>query len=530
MTAPVGGDPAVEPGPLAADPSVPREDNSVRTSGVLQRAQITLFGSAIGGVLAIVNEIICARYLGVNTYGLYAFALVLARIAEVISAVGLPVATLHFVSVYRDQKLPRKVLGVILSSLLPPFLIGGAFMLVLWSVAPVLANAIFDNANVVPYIRAMAVAVPFMGLSEVLGVITRGFGHAVYYVVIRSLVPPVVFFCALSVLTISKGDPHLIPAGFALGMMAAVVVGVAAVLKVGGLGLFRLRPELPLRTLYGYSFPVLLNTLMYLVVVCTPILLLGVMQGDKEVGIYRACLQIVIPFDMVLIAFNAAVGHLYPVLERNNRREELALLVRRITLWMSSLALAMLLGVALNRHDLMGLMGPDFVAGANTLAVLALGHALLCCIGSAGYLLVMSGRQRYETTNAIYGAALAIVLNYLLIPPFGTLGAAGATALSCLLVCVMRVYQVKRLMDINVVRMSLGRIAALSMATALAVLLASDYLPIGEGGGIASFILRNALMVMLFASLYWHFGLDLSDRQMVSKALREHRSRAKASR
>jgi O-antigen/teichoic acid export membrane protein len=209
----------------------------------------------------------------------------------------------------------------------------------------------FDNAKAVPYIQAMAVAIPFMGLSEVLGVITRGFGHAVYYVLIRSLVPPLVFLCALLMITIDSVDPRWIPAGFATAMMVAVGVGVAAVRKVGGVRLFRLRPEVRPRELYGYSFPVLLNTLMYLVVVCTPILLPGVMQGDKDVGIYRACMQLVI----------------------------------------------------------------------------------------------------------------------------------------------------------------------------------SDYLPIGEGGGIGNFVLRNGLMVGLFAGLYWFVGLDAAARESVSKALRDFRLRATAS-
>lgn len=517
------GDP--QPASALAPSFAHKEHQSTRAGDVLRRARITLLGSGIGGVLAIVNEVICARYLGLNTYGLYAFALVLARIAEVIAAIGLPVATLHFVSVYRDQNQPRRVLGTILASLLPPFLIGGCFTALLWFFAPALAVSIFDNTKAVPYIRALAVAIPFMGLSEVLGVITRGFGHAIYYVVIRSLVPPLVFLVMLLMITVYQYDARWIPAAFSLAMMVACGVGVAAVIKVGGHHLFRQRPQPSYRELYGYSFPVLLNSLMYLVVACTPILLLGVMHSDKEIGIYRASMQIVIPFDMVLIAFNAAVGHLYPVLERNNRREELVKLVERITLWMSSLAFAMVLAVAVNRHDLMRLMGPEFVAGANTLALLALGHALLCCIGSAGYLLVMSGRQQYETTNAVYAAAAAIVLNVMLIPSYGSIGAAGATALACLLVSVLRVYQVKRLMDIRIVRPSLVRIGVLTLATGLAMLLASNYLPIGDGSGIVALVLRNALLAVLFASLYWFFGLDQRNRAVVLQAVHNYHRR-----
>lgn len=528
MTLPVGGEAHSrdsKPPPATLDEGIDQQ-HPARSGGVLQRAQITLFGSGLGGILAVVNEIVCARYLGVGSYGLYAFALVLARIAEAIATIGLPVATLHFISIYRDRKQPRLVLGTILASLLPPLLIGGTFTVLLLAFAPTLAQKVFGNARAVPFIQAMALAIPFMGLSEVLGVITRGFGHAAYYVVVRSLVPPVVFFGSLLLITSHAFDPHWVPAAFCLASVTAALTGIAAVLKVGGGELFRLKPQLPLRELYGYSFPVLLNILMYLVVACTPILLLSAMQSDTEVGIFRACMQLVIPFDMVVIAFNAAVGHLYPVLEHNNRRQELAALVERITRWMSTLALAMVLVIALNRHDLMRMMGPEFVAGANTLAVLALGHAVLCCVGSAGYLLVMSGRQRFETINAVLAAAFCVILNLSLIPSFGSLGAAVATALACLLVSVLRIFQVKRLMAIQVLRPSLLRIIALASFTAVAVFTVARYLPVGDGSGIPGLIMRNALIAALFIALYWFFGLDHKDRHAVVDAWHNYRRRS----
>lgn len=492
---------------------------------VLRRANITLIGSAAGGVLAIVNEVLCARYLGVNTYGLYALALIIARVSESVSSLGLPVGALHHVSIWRDRKQPRLLLGTIWASLLPPLLIGLLFAALLWALAPALARDVFDNPRAAPFIRVMALAIPFMGLSEVMGVITRGFGHAGYYVLVRNVVPPVVFMVLLLSITSLRAEPAWVGGAFGAAYLVAALTGMVCLVKVGGRALFRERPQFPFRALYAYSAPVLLNNMLYLVIACAPILMLGVLQTDREVGIFRACMQIVIPFDMFVMAFNAAVGHLYPVLHSNGRRDELAALVERTTRWMSLPALGLLLVITLDRHDLLGLMGPDFVSGGQALLVLAFGHAILCATGSAGFLLVMSGRQVYETLNAAVAAALCVALGLALIGTQGAVGAAFATTMACLLISVLRVVQVRRLMDIRIVGRPLAVILALAGATAVAISVASAYLPVGEGRGIPGLLVRVALVTALFATLYWFFGLDRDDRRAVRGLLRDRLSR-----
>ncbi len=512
---------AIQPGLAAPRTASNPEPPRVRLGGVLRGAHITLFGSGLGGILAIINEIICARYLGVGTYGLYAFALIVARVAEGISTLGMPVGALHFLAIHRDQNQPKLVLGTVIAALLPPLVLGCAFSGALWALAPSLASAVFGDAAAAPYIRAMALAIPFMGLSEVLGVVTRGFGHSAYYVVVRSLVPPTVFLLSLVFITNRHAEPNWIPGAFFLAYAFATCAGVLAVRRVGGAALFRLRPTLPFKALYGYSLPVLMNQLLYLVVACTPILLLGAMQSDKDVGIYRACMQLVIPFDMVVIAFNAAAGNHYAVLEHTQKRAELAALVERITGFMAPLAMAWLLVLVLNRHELLLLMGRDFVSGALTLAVLALGHAALCSVGTAGYLLVMSGRQRYETFNAAIAAIACLVLNVVLIRWFSSLGAAMATAITCFLISALRILQVRRLTGIKILRPSLLRVMVIALAAAGCVAAAASLLTDSARAGWWGIAGLNALLVVVSGAMYWYLGInDSSRRSLLARAKR----------
>lgn len=506
-------DAAIQPGLKSPRPADNPEAPRVRLGGVLRGAHITLFGSGLGGILAIVNEIICARYLGVGTYGLYAFALIVARIAEGIATLGMPVGALHFLAIHREQNQPQLVWGTVIAAVLPPLVIGCLFSATLWTLAPWLASSVFGDVAAAPYIRALALAIPFMGLSEVLGVVTRGFGHSAYYVVVRSLVPPTVFLLSLLFIANRHAEPAWIPWAFFLAYVLATCAGVLAVRRVGGAALFRLRPTLPFKALYGYSMPVLMNQLLYLVVACTPILLLGAMQSDKDVGIFRACMQLVIPFDMVVIAFNAAAGNHYAVLEHTHKRAELAALVERITGFMAPLAMAWLLVLVLNRHEFLLLMGRDFVSGALTLAVLALGHATLCTVGTAGYLLVMSGRQRYETFNAAVAAVACVVLNVVLIRWFSSLGAAIATAVACLLVSALRILQVRRLTGIKILQPSLLRVLAIALVAGGIVAAVSSLLSETARAGLWGVAGLNALLAVVAGAMYWRVGMNESSRR-----------------
>jgi len=204
----------------------------------------------------------------------------------------------------------------------------------------------------------------------------------------------------------------------------------------------------------------------------------------------------------------------------------LAALVERITGFMAPLAMAWLLILVLNRHELLLLMGRDFVSGALTLAVLALGHATLCTVGTAGYLLVMSGRQRYETFNAAVAAIACLVLNVVLIRWFSGLGAAMATAITCLLVSALRILQVWRLTGIKILQPSLLRVLAIALVASGCVAAVSSLLTDAARAGMWGIAGLNALLAVVAGAMYWCVGLDGASRKSLQARLQQWRAGA----
>lgn len=71
--------------------------------------------------------------------------------------------------------------------------------------------------------------------------------------------------------------------------------------------------------------------------------------------------------------------------------------------------------------------GKDFIQGNLALRILLVGQVVNILSGLNGIFLNMNGEHRFVRNVIIIAAVLNIVLNYLLIPRFGLIGAASAT-------------------------------------------------------------------------------------------------------
>jgi len=101
------------------------------------------------------------------------------------------------------------------------------------------------------------------------------------------------------------------------------------------------------------------------------------------------------------------------------------------------------------RPDLgLSLFGDEFVPAAGTLMVLTLGHFVNAATGPVGNLLMLTGYEKMMRNNIAGCSLLNIALNIFLIPKFGILGAAGATAFSLATMNVVSIILVYRYIGI----------------------------------------------------------------------------------
>lgn len=476
------------------------------STGIVRRGGITLAGAALGALLVFGNEIQVARFLGVPSYGLYALALVVARVAETVALFGLRAAVMHFLPVQREEGALGASLGTIIAAVALPLVLGCALSALLWFSADWMARVLLDAPAVAPFLRLFALPVPLMALTEVLGVITRGFGRAEYYVLIRNLTPPACFAALLAVVNALDAPPAAVAWAFGVSQAVAALTGMTVVGWLIGRHDGWRRPTFAARRLYAYAFPIMLNTLLYVVMGATDILMLGHMRGPEEAGVLRACLQLRPAFDMAMVAFNAGAVHLYPVQHRAGDHAALAASYRTVLRAVGGVSAGLCMLVMLSRHDVLALLGPAFVTGADAMAWLLAGLLVQGCLGSAGMLLVVVGHQREETLAAALGMATNVLLNLWLIPRLGLTGAALAAGASLVVMNLVRVRFVRA--TLGLATWDRAVLGAIVLATVIGAVTAALMAAVGlaDGAGLWAMIARSALALALFVGAAWLFA------------------------
>jgi O-antigen/teichoic acid export membrane protein len=187
-------------------------------------------------------------------------------------------------------------------------------------------------------------------------------------------------------------------------------------------------------------------------------------------------------------------------------------LFRTVTKWLCYSALIIFACIAIFRIELLRLFGKGFTAGATALLILAGGYLANAVTGPTGVLLTMAGKQKWELANTISMVTFNFLLNLVLIPTMGLIGAAIATAVSIATINGLKLVQVYMLFGLRAHNLKyLKGVFAIGGAGLIGYLARSWLTDVGYSpftilplGGIA-FLITATLG-------FWMVGLDHEDK------------------
>lgn len=410
-----------------------------------------LGSSAVQGVhlvARVLTAVVLARFLGAEGFGIYALVMAIIRVVQVPAHSGLSKVGMRFTAAYGAQERWDAMRGLWRRLTQWTFVYGIAAITGTLGLALALGYYRQDYTFSV----TLAIAAPLLlvlPLAIFHGALTRGLQHAVQGQMPEFVVRPVAFL-VLVVLAAWFAKPEQLTPQQA--MLLQLLAGALAV-AVAAYWLRKVRPArmLAARARYESSqwfkaiVPLSLTGGMMIINNETDILMLGALAEPRDVGIYRVAAQ---GANMVVFFLTAMNLVLAPQISKLYTQGQHGALQRMLT-WSTRIIFFGALGVALvfwliGRQILGWVFGPEFVAGYAALAILCVGQLVNAGCGPVGAILNMTGFERDTTLGAGAGAIVNIGLNAALIPFFGMLGAATATAVSLLLWNGILVYRVYR--------------------------------------------------------------------------------------
>lgn len=381
--------------------------------------------------LSLLMAVVLARSLGAEGYGVYAYVMALVTLLALPAQAGLPTLVVRETSKAEASHHWGLMRGLWRWSSRVAITLSLILMIIAWAIAWLVSDH-FPPEYINTFYYSLAL-VPLVALGNLRGAALRGLRKVVQGQLPETILRPGLFVLMV-VVAYGIFSQDLTP----VLAMALHVLAASLAFLVGAWLLFRARP-LPLsnspQTEYQTSawvrtiLPLALISGISLINAQADILMLGLFRNAEEVGVYRVAASAVALIGFGMTAITSVVAPHFARLYAQADMSSLQHVVSRSAQAMLLLALPVFLAFTLTGKPLLTLIfGAEFSAAYLPLAILAMGNLISVAMGSVGALLNMSGHERDTARGTMIAAVANIALNALLIPCWGAIGAATATA------------------------------------------------------------------------------------------------------
>ena len=377
-----------------------------------------------GAVLSFLVTFAIARISGATVTGYYAMALVTVNMVATVGIIGLDLILVRVVA--GELRMGRRDLAWAGLRDVTRLVASFSFLLsvLVFFLADYASEVGVDNATM----RAIAPAILANTLLRIAVVSLRADGSILFSQFLDSA-HNITLVLVLGLYILASGTDFISAA--TLAMFYTGVMYLSAI--VGWVSLLRRtrtweRGAVNTHPLLKASWKVLVTGTGQALTAWVIYAQLGALVGSEEVGAYRVAGQIVMTIQLMTVTLSGIsapeiAGHF-----RAGDVEGAWRTYKKTTILMIVAASVPSLVCLLAPHLLLSIFGPEFVIAASALMIMALGQIVSAAVGPMGTMSVMSGNEMLSMKLSILFLILAGGFAALIIPIYGLVGAAIASA------------------------------------------------------------------------------------------------------
>ncbi|WP_135536955.1 flippase [Halostella pelagica] len=413
-------------------------------SSLLSSATLVFFGSVLGSVSKLVERIFIARVLTTDAYGEVSLGIAVMSISVTVGLVGLDQGIARYVSRFEDD---RDVRGVWITGLVIAITLALLLTAALVVFLDETHQLLFDQARSRGLLLVFVAAIPFVvGLKVTVGAI-RGLENTIY----RTYSYDIIYrgMRILLVVGLLYAGYGIVAAGYAY-LAAAIGALIAAHYLLNRLfplfGPFRTHT----REMLTFSAPLVLSTLLTLLLTKADTVMLGFFRSSHQVALYSAAYPLANGLPVILASFGFLYLPLASRLDVDDKTQEINEIYKVTTKWIFIVTFPLFVTFVAFPSDMLTLVfGEEYAQASLALIILSSGFFVQAAYGRSLDTLSALGYTNYILLANVFAFTLNIVLNLLLIPMYGFLGAAIASAASYTLLNVVQYVVLRGLFGIS---------------------------------------------------------------------------------
>ena len=386
-----------------------------------------IYGAGIG--LTYCSQLVIARIVGVDTYGVYAYVFAWMVVLAYFSTLGFDVGLLRFVPAYEAERAWPLLQGVIQYAQRRAAFVGLSFVFIgicvvkAWTSSPELRST---------FLAGFAL-VPILALVRIRCSAVRAFGGVISALVPDRVVRDGTLIGILAIASLGLGLTLNAPF-----VMVATLISSALGLVCAGLAMRHLRPRAIDHILPVYDAAAWRRAAIPLVILGatealmnrTGVILLGWIADTKSAGIYSLAFNIALVVTLPRIAVNTLFAPVISDLYARSDKETMQVLIARAASWTFCAGICIAAALFILAEPLLAWFGAGYEAGVPALRILLISQVMAASAGSQLYVMTMTGHERSAAALLVCCAMTNAGASAVLVGMFGLTGAAIGTAVS----------------------------------------------------------------------------------------------------
>lgn len=400
----------------------------LRSQKNLADTAITFAVRVLSAFLAFGVQVFLARALGLGEYGIYATLWTWFIVVNNVSTLGFSESSLRFIPRYTHRGKNDWAKGFLSTGYIA--VITGSVLIAILGISML---ALIGDAVSPMYllpIMVLLIGLPFTALEIYLEGVSRSFGWFLLTVVPVYILRPLAIAAGVLCSIVMGYEPN---AAIVLGL----AVAITAVISITQCLIIRSRIERkfghprssgPKKFWIFASLPVVLTIAVEDILNWSDILILGLLVQPEEVSVYFAAQRSMSLAAFIQFAFMLVMVRDFSVANSGRDKAELQRRVTSASSWTFWLTIPSVLVTLLAGYPLLWMFGPEFIAGYPIMVVLGIAYIVRASTGQVQDLMIVLGHQWVNVYILSGCILLNVVLSILLVPTYGAMGVAIATA------------------------------------------------------------------------------------------------------
>lgn len=411
-----------------------------KLSKMMRDLQWSFVSLVTSSVAHLALRIVLGKDLGPSGLGIYTLVFTIYMLGMQFSGFGIGAALIKYVAEFHDDA--EKIKEYVSSGLLCSIIFGSLMSTLLYLSSSMISVNLFHLPEMIGLLKLTAFCFPFIAIQKISIGTLNGLRRLKIYALINIVMS--ISILVSSVVLVSMLNMGV--QGAVIGLVVPTIfVGLLSLVSIKGhynISLFAINNIF--KDLLSFGFYVVLANSIDLISTQIDSLMIGYFLNETEVGFYAVAVIFMsgitlIPKSIQTVTTPAIARH-YKIKDF----ESISFLLKRTMFKTFIITISIALILALFGKTLIGLIfTEDFIPAYIPMLILLIGYSIYASSSAVGGCLSSIGKVQILFKISIICAGLNTVLNFILIPRWGIIGAASATSISLVFTTLINLYYIR---------------------------------------------------------------------------------------